>query len=120
MKRRSFLTGSITIPALGVGIAAGAAAKDPHPEWLDQWRALRADWLLHEDGSDAAERILERGDELERNLMETMPATLAGIAAQIQFALEDRLVGEVYRGGVFDGLDERMFRNIAATLDAAA
>ena len=40
------------------------------------------------------------------------------MAAQIEFAIEDRLVGEAYNGGTFDGLDSHMFNNILAALKA--
>lgn len=116
MKRRSFLAGSITIPALGAGIATAAIVRDPHSGLLDQWRSNMKKWADTKEGSPEETALSEQRDDIERSILSTPAATPEGMAAQIEFAIEDRLVGEAYCGGSFSGLDEAMFRNIANAL----
>lgn len=96
MKRRSFLTGSLTIPALGASIATAAAFRDPLPELLDQWRQARKDWreaeLLDVSGncsSAECNAALERERVAKDRITGTRASTREGIQAQVQFLIED-------------------------------
>ncbi|MDE4061371.1 hypothetical protein [Phaeobacter gallaeciensis] len=91
---------------------------DPHPEWLRQWRSNMKKWADTEEGSPEETALSEQRDDIEHCILSTPAATAEGMAAQIEFALEDRLVGEAYNGGTFDGLDSHMFNNILAALKA--
>jgi Leu/Phe-tRNA-protein transferase len=50
-------------------------------------------------------------------LMTTPAQTPRGIAAQLEYALEDQLVGGAF-GLEFSGLDDAMFRQMQQTLSA--
>ncbi|AUR03199.1 hypothetical protein PhaeoP72_01214 [Phaeobacter inhibens] len=115
MKRRSFLTGSITVPVLGAAIATAAVARDPHPDLLRRWRDVEK----RLSGAPDDQRIIDEQTEIERQLMATCAKTPVGMAAQIQFAIEYRLVGDCFVGAEMEGLDSEMFGNIVTALQAA-
>ncbi|MEK0162725.1 hypothetical protein VWX35_08970 [Phaeobacter sp. A36a-5a] len=94
--------------------------KDLHPEWLTQWRENTARWNKTVEGSAEEKQLTEEQDAIERRLMATPATTPAGMAAQIEFALENNLVGEDLKGGMFDGLDSNMFASITAGLKKMA
>jgi hypothetical protein len=90
MKRRQFLAGSITIPALGAGIATASIVRDPHPEWFHQWRKARDDWdeaAKLDDNADgpacveAYDRQMSLGDMIANRPAKTM----AGLEAQLEW-----------------------------------
>ena len=96
MKRRSFLTGSLTIPALGASITTAAAFRDPLPELLDQWRQARKDWraaeLLDSSGNSSSAECnaaLERESVARDRITGTRAFTREGVQAQVQFLIED-------------------------------
>ncbi|AFO86734.1 hypothetical protein D1821_03650 [Phaeobacter inhibens] len=94
--------------------------KDLHPEWLTQWRENTARWNKTVEGSAEEKQLTKDQDDIERRLMATPATTPAGMAAQIEFALENNLVGEDLKGGMFDGLDSNMFASITEGLKKMA
>ncbi|NKX40355.1 hypothetical protein HGG71_02605 [Rhodobacteraceae bacterium R_SAG2] len=118
MKRRQFLAGTATFPALGAAIATASALKDRHAAWFEEWKALREQYAALPSKDAECEDLWNRFEAVERLIVETPATTPQGMAVQIQFAIEDGLVGDAY-GGEFQGADLNMFRNIAAALEAA-
>jgi len=119
MKRRGFLRGAVTIPALAAGIPAAAIARDPHPEWLRQWRRLRDVFNGIDNEGPEYTAVWEQMGNLEEMICVTPATTAAGILAQLQFAMPEH-GGYIETGNVWKDLDSRLFNNIAASLEAAA
>lgn len=94
MRRRQFLAGSLTVPALGAGIATAAIVRDPHPEWVEQWRRARDDWdkaAQFDDNGDgpACMEAYRREMLLRDRIVKTEARTQEGIDAQIAFLAEE-------------------------------
>lgn len=95
MMRRDVLTAAIAVPALAVPAVAEAAniARDPHMAWMAEWRVQNAAYgdLLNADGDETAESqaAWDRKEEIAKLIIETPAATVAGIAAKLQWVLED-------------------------------
>ncbi|MCI5040019.1 MAG: hypothetical protein MRY81_10075 [Donghicola eburneus] len=117
MNRRRFIATGATLPLLGGSIAAAQLAKDPHPELLDQWRRAKQIWS-DADPDTPEEKAAEAAySDAQMKLMTTPAQTPRGIAAQLEYALEDQLVGGAF-GLEFSGLDDAMFRQMQQTLSA--
>jgi len=91
MKRRNFLAGSLTIPALGASIATAAVIRDPHSEWFDRWRRLREEWRLSVEGSQEEAALWEHSKSVEESLSSCAAQTTGGALAQIEWMLADSL-----------------------------
>lgn len=109
-------------PAAGLALTAAPArteqAADSHPEWLAEWLRVR-DTINSHNGSMSEEELDEGMLVLGRleDLICFTPATTArGIAAQVEYALADDLVGHEYT----NGKDLELFKNVLATLSASA
>ncbi|MDE4303648.1 hypothetical protein PXK30_09475 [Phaeobacter gallaeciensis] len=89
MRRRDFIAGSITIPALGASIAAAAVVRDPHHEWFSTWRKCR-EFLEHvEDDSPEEDAAIEQTWELDKKLANTRAETASGALVQLEWVLAD-------------------------------
>lgn len=98
------------------GIQEPAPIKhDPHFQWLDKWRVLRAKVRRSEPDSAEEARLFDEAEACERKIMSTPPTTPGGVLAQLEYAIEDSLCGG-HLGGDFDGLDTLMFKNIVKAL----
>lgn len=117
MKRRQFLARTVTITALGSVTATASDAQDQHDVWFKEWKSLREEYETMPNSEAECEVIWNRSEMVERLILETPAKTPQGMAAQIQFAIEDGLIGNAC-GGEFLGADITMFRNIAAALEA--
>jgi len=69
---------------------------DPHPEWLEQWRVARAEWLAasydDEEGhweTPECNEAVEREYFLRDRIIKTEARTQEGINAQVKFMCED-------------------------------
>lgn len=126
MKRRQFIAGTMTIPALGAAIATAAALRDPHQGWLDTWRRLRAAWTA--EGHDEQSEETPHGEELwgeidvyENRLSATAATTIAGALAQLDWVLSDSLDTDFQRGHreALELVASTMRANIAEVMEAA-
>ncbi|KAA2313920.1 hypothetical protein DL237_10805 [Pseudooceanicola sediminis] len=94
MSRRTLLTAlpvagvSLVLPAISI-----AQATDPHPAWLDQWRAAYADWCaglaISEDDTPATDALYERVSKIETRLETTPAKTVSGALAIVEYVIED-------------------------------
>ncbi|GLO69629.1 hypothetical protein MACH17_11460 [Phaeobacter inhibens] len=87
MKRRSFLAGSITVPALGSAIATGALIRDPHLGWLNQWLDLQAAWRKSGENTAEEKELWGRAAVIEKDMSSKGAKTLQGALAQIEWIL---------------------------------
>lgn len=118
MSRRALMTGTAALTCVPVAIMA--TPSDPHVAWLEEWKRLTALWTATEEGSDADHRIWDERGEIEKLIMTTPATTAAGLAAQVQYALDDDLCGMCYDAdGPFHKLDLRMFENIRDALQGS-
>ena len=86
LSRRTALTG-----ALLAAVMPSEAEADPHPQWLDEWRALNHRFT--DAGSDEEARaIVPRLNQLIELIVDTPATTPAGMIAKIQAIREDTLV----------------------------
>lgn len=115
MDRRTFLSAAplASVPAL----AAGAAPADPLVGLLEEWRRARKAIHAAEDARldhefEAAEA---KEDHFRTRIKAATPVSMAGAAAQLDFAIEDELVG-----GEYFGADRVMFRNLRDFMASAA
>lgn len=121
LSRRAFVA---SLPAVALPAAASAAtapgavsaAPDPHIEWLRQWREIRAQWhdsislnKTHEAPECLA--LWEKMIGIEDLLTATPAATVAGVSAQMRWAVEDS------EGGYFSEQHDAMFRLASASLE---
>ncbi|WP_171180662.1 hypothetical protein [Ruegeria sp. HKCCD8929] len=116
MNRRTTLTALCAAPAASLP-ALAATTTDPHRAWLEQWRHAKVMWESQPEDTPEAYQWEVRFDELEMKLMTNRAETPDGIAAQIEFAIENNVVGQEYAGGNY-GIDRVMFERIAETLRA--
>lgn len=88
INRRAVLT---ALPAAALAPAAMAVhAADPLPGWLREWREKRDAWANHPDDDSAeAEALWADRTRLDDLIAEAAPTTPEGIAAQIEWVLED-------------------------------
>lgn len=116
INRRSIFA---AIPALAATATAAHAFKmpdtpvqdDPIPNWWEQWKAIRDDNNKLEDGDDTLEAAMH---DLEEKICTTQPKTLAGAAAQLEYALDD--FGDYMCGNIWRGLDNKLFANLLGAL----
>lgn len=122
--RRAFLQSApaalaaVSTPAFVCGTAAATTARDPHPEWLQQWRQLGEAWSDAKEDSPEQVALWEQMGDLEELICTTPSTTAAGILAQFQFAMPDH-GGYIETGTVWKDLDGKLFRNIESALQAA-
>lgn len=96
---------------------------DQHPQWLEQWRSAKKGFEEAADepegqnfDSAKCQGHLSRKEHLEGCICRTQAHTNAGIAAQVEFALADQMVG----GASTNGDDTELFRNILMALKGGA
>ena len=119
IKRRHFLGGIATLTGAAGTLTAipAAASTDPLPGYVAEWRAARAiyeqfanDTYFEENGPEDRARF-DRMEEAEKRVLNSKPITVAGVAAQIDFAIEMGLVGGVL-GADLEDMDGAMFRRM--------
>ena len=95
MTRRSLV---VALPALALAPQLRAApATDPHPAWLEDWRAKRAAVMAMADPDSAEGDVLCAAlDDLEAKMIATPAQTLRGAAAQIELLVENEDAGCAY------------------------
>lgn len=90
MDRRNFITASAAIPLIATGTAVTASIPtDPHPEWLARFRAVVAHWGRLEEKTPEYKSAESEWHGLSDLLRETEAKTPAGLAAQLELAIEE-------------------------------
>lgn len=101
------------------GSLALEASHDPIPRWFSEWKQNKAAWRETEPESSDEQRLWKRAEEIERQILASRARSPGGMAAQIEYALEEGLCGDEM-GGSFEGLDRKMFEGIAEALRGMA
>ena len=97
VSRRSILRGIPAAAALSVTASAAVAFQgpppahpDPLPGWFEEWKEKRTAWADHPDEDSAeAEALWNDRIRLDDLIAETTPTTREGIAAKLEWVLED-------------------------------
>jgi hypothetical protein len=83
--RRDLIAAAAAVPAAGLaGSFANATPVDPHPVLLERWRAEIAHFNTTDDAEDD---YWETG----KRICMTPAATVAGVLAQIEYAIEEQV-----------------------------
>jgi hypothetical protein len=115
--RRSLIAAAASAPLAGLaGSFAQATPVDPHPVWLRQWRILRDEWQLSEEGSQQASDLWESTVAIEKRLSSRAAQTTRGALAQIEWMLADSL-GMDFQVGHREAL-ELAVQSLTASVDA--
>lgn len=113
MDRRQFL-GTSLLSAMAGAYAAGAeVAKDPHIQWLEEWKRTRLAIENAPDDTPEEDAAWQKYDELSRKLATEPTTTLEGLAAQLEYIEAD--LSEYIRNSVSDPFNNA----IAIARDAA-
>ncbi|MCV6610135.1 MAG: hypothetical protein OIF55_05120 [Amphritea sp.] len=84
--RRNLIAAAAAVPVAGcAGSFAKATPVDPHPALLEQWRAE----VAHFNTTDGADDDVYW--EIGKRICMTPAATVAGVLAQVEFAIEDKV-----------------------------
>ncbi|MBY6056354.1 hypothetical protein [Leisingera daeponensis] len=106
--RRAFLQSApvalaaIATPALACGTPEAVIARDPHPEWLHQWRKLTEAWNEALRGraeeTPASEAIWAERDRIEDKMAATPVRSIDGACAVLTWVLEESKGAFTYAG----------------------
>lgn len=117
MDRRTFIGTSLVTAMAGAYASGAEAAKDPHIEWLAEWKAQRAAWIelskLNDD-AEPEEVHWDRMIDAEDRLISTRAETTEGAAAQVELLLKDA------DGEYLDNRQTIALKNILTTLRRAS
>lgn len=84
--RRDLIAAAAAVPAAGLaGSFANATPVDPHPALLERWRAEVAHFNITDGADDDVYW------EIGKRICTTPAATIAGVLAQVEFAIEDKV-----------------------------
>lgn len=117
--RRAFMAlTAVSFPmaaAPSTSMTENAYCQDPHHGWISERRRLLELWTACREEGPEEQALWDTADEIEKLILTTQPRTLDGIAAQLQFALDENLCGGEY-GADFENLDRQMFEGMIAAL----
>lgn len=110
LSRRNLLLATAAAPIAALpGQAVAAPVNDPHPAWLAEWRVLRH--RFNTEMPEEGEPLDVAFWAIEEKLFYTRAKSATGVAAQLEFALEEGIDLE----GAFEG-HVAMAENMLASL----
>ncbi|MCT4369112.1 hypothetical protein CLG85_001640 [Yangia mangrovi] len=62
---------------------------DPIPDWLNQWKAARAQWDEAPEGSADDKALWTKAEDLAQRIQEATPRTHDGAVAQLEWVIAD-------------------------------
>jgi len=123
IKRRGFLAGAMVLAPAAVMAKVNSRSMDPVVAAIAEHRAARAAFEAYPsvlEGDEQDKMNERRMHDAEHRVLTTKPISVAGVAAQLEFALEEELCGTDYVGGMDVGLDAQMFRRMIEALNSGA